>query len=62
LPKSKDKTDLFQTGSDIKQITKLDTTPKEDTGEEPNLKYIDQICMIYLNFILIVIFPVWIMV
>jgi hypothetical protein len=36
LPKSKDKTDPFQTGSDTKPITKSDTTPKEDTGEEPN--------------------------
>jgi len=42
LPRSKDKTDLFQTGTDTKPITTSDTTPREDTGEEPNLKSIDQ--------------------
>ena len=28
-------TDLFQTGSDTRPTTRLGTTPKEDTGEEP---------------------------
>jgi len=50
LPRSKDKIDHFQTGTDTKPITTLDTTPKEDIGEEPNLKSIDQDnLMIYLN-------------
>ena len=51
LPRSRDKTDPCPTGSDTKPITTSGTTPREDTGEEPNLKSIEHIprsitCMI----------------
>jgi hypothetical protein len=36
LLKSKDKIDLYPTGSDIKPIPTSGTTPKEDIGEELN--------------------------
>jgi len=36
LLKSKDKTDLFPTGSGTRPKTQFDTTPLEDTGEEQN--------------------------
>jgi len=36
LPRSKDRTDLFPTGSDIRLKILSDTMPSEDTGEEQN--------------------------
>ncbi len=52
-PRSRDKTDLSPTGSDIKLTTRSDTTPREDTGEEPNSKFIDHLFNIHHTLITI---------